>query len=207
MVYLILVRHGRSEWNDKGLWTGWEDPSLNDVGKIEAKNTAKALKNLKIDLAYASSLKRVTETINIILKTLNLDVPFIENDALKERNYGIYTGKNKWQVRNEIGEGEFKRLRRGWDYHIPEGESLKMVYERVVPYYKKEIYPKLKGGKNVLVGGSGNSLRALIKYLEEISDNAIADIEIRTGEAWIYSLDKKGKIISKEIRAHNQKSV
>ena len=199
MAYLILVRHGRSEWNDKGLWTGWTDIPLNDEGRQEARHTAQTLKDIKIDAAYSSNLVRVTETIEIILKELGANVSFVKNDALKERNYGTYTGKNKWQVKEQIGDEEFKKLRRSWDYPLPEGESLKMVYERVIPYYKKEILPQLKKGKNILVGGSGNSLRALIKFLDNVPDEGISEVEIRTGEAWVYQLDKKGKVISRKF--------
>src|SRR3989344_7406588 len=98
MAYLILVRHGRSEWNDKGLWTGFTDIGLNDVGREEAKRTAKAIKDIKIDLAYTSLLKRAHETLDIIIKTLKIKVPIKKDFALNERDYGDYTGKNKWEV-------------------------------------------------------------------------------------------------------------
>lgn len=207
MVQLILVRHGRSEWNDKGIWTGWADPDLNEEGRMEAKRTAEALKGIKIDYVYTSLLKRVINTIEIILKELKLNIKIVKDAALNERNYGDFTGKNKWQVKEQVGEEEFNRIRRGWDHPIPNGESLKMVYARVVPYYEKEILPKLKLGKNVLVGGSGNSLRALVKFLDNISEEKISEVEVKTAEAWVYEIDKNGKVLGKKILAENSKIV
>lgn len=207
MAYLILVRHGRSEWNDKGLWTGFTDIPLNNDGREEAKRTSAFLKDIKIDLAYTSLLKRAQETLQIILDNLKIKVPVIKDFALNERDYGDYTGKNKWQVKEQLGEDEFLKLRRSWDYPVPNGESLKMVYQRVIPYYQKEILPNLKKGNNILIAAHGNSIRALGKYLENISDEGVADFEIRTGEAWIYKIDKDAKVISKEVRAKNEKVV
>lgn len=207
MSYLILVRHGRSKWNEKGLWTGFKDISLSRNGKNEAKKTARFLKDIKIDIAYTSDLKRAQETLKIILDILKLKIKIIKAKELKERNYGIYTGKNKWQVKNEIGEKKFFQLRRSWNFPIPRGESLKEVYQRVIPYYKKKIFPNLLREKNVLVVAHGNSLRALIKYLEKIPNNEVSEIELKTGEARIYLFDKKGKILNVENRSLNNKAV
>ncbi len=204
MTYLILVRHGRSEWNEKGLWTGFTDVDLVEKGREEARNTAEALKDLPIEYAYTSVLKRAKETLAIILKELNLThIPIVEDVALNERDYGIYTGKNKWEIKDEVGEEMFTNIRRGWDVPIPEGESLKQVYERTVPYYEKNIRPHLLQKKSVIIVSSGNSLRALVKRLEHIEDRDIDTIEIRTGEAIVYKLNDRAEIISKEIRAEN----
>lgn len=208
MSYLVLVRHGRSEYNDKGLWTGFTDVALNDEGRSEAHRTSEAVKDIQFDHAFTSLLKRAQETLDIILKDLGEDsIPVEKNLALNERDYGDYTGKNKWEVKEQIGEEEFQKLRRSFDYPVPNGESLKMVYERVVPYYQENILPLLKEGKNVLVAAHGNSLRALVKYLENLSDEEISQLEIRTGEAYVYQIDAEGKITSKEIRAENEKAV
>lgn len=208
MSYLVLVRHGRSEYNDKGLWTGFTDIALNNEGRQEAHRTSEAIKDIKFDQAFTSLLIRAQETLEIILKDLGQDSISIEkNFALNERDYGDYTGKNKWQVKEEVGEEVFQKIRRTFDYPIPNGESLKVVYERVVPYYQNTILPLLKEGKNVLISAHGNSLRALVKYLENISDDDIANLEIRTGEAYVYQIDENGKITSKEIRAQNEKTV
>lgn len=207
MSYLVLVRHGRSEWNDKGLWTGFTDIPLNNDGRAEAKKTAEAIKDIKFDLAYTSLLVRAQETLQIILKELKLALPVKKDFALNERDYGDYTGKNKWEVQKEIGEEAFGQLRRSWDFPVPNGESLKMVYARAIPYYQKEILPEIKNGKNILVSAHGNSLRALVKFLENIPDDKISELEIRTGEAVVYKMDKDGKIVSKEVRSKNEKTV
>lgn len=208
MPYLVLVRHGRSKWNDKGLWTGWTDIALNDEGRKEAHRTSLEISDIEFHIAFSSNQIRAKETLEIILKNLKLThIPVNEHPALREKHYGDFTGKNKWQVKKQLGEEEFQKLRRGWDYVIPNGESLKMVYERVVIHYQKQIHPHLKRGKNVLITASHNSLRALVKYLENIPDDQISELEIRTGEAYVYKLDKKGKMKSKEIRAKNSKEV
>lgn len=194
MANLILVRHGESEWNRKGLWTGLTDVGLSEKGKEEARNTGEKLRKINIDAAYTSVLLRAKQTLDEIKTVLNLlNLPTVESPALNERNYGIYTGKNKWEIQKEVGEEKFKNLRRGWDSPIPEGETLKDVYNRVVPYYKSEILPKLKEGKSVLVAAHGNSLRALVKYLENLSDTDVENLEIPTGEAKIYPIDLSGK--------------
>lgn len=201
MSYLILVRHGLSEYNKKGIWTGWDDPDLAPEGVLEAQVAAGTLYDLPIDTGYTSMQKRHKQTLDIIVKVLGKEsLPLIENIALNERDYGIFTRKNKWEVKKEIGDAEFQKLRRGWDYPIPEGESLKQVYERVVKYYETIILPELKKGKNVLISSSGNALRSLVKYLEKISDADISNLEIATGEVYVYKLDEQGNIVSKEIR-------
>lgn len=204
MAYLILIRHGQSEWNKKGLWTGFTDISLNDKGKDEAKKAAFAIKGVKIDLAFTSVLKRAKETLDIILDTLGIQyIPIHEDFALNERDYGKLTGKNKWEIKKIYGDEQFQNIRRGWDYPIPEGETLKDVYNRAVPYYQKKILPQLKNGKNCLIVAHGNSLRALVKYLEKIDDAKIASLEIGTGDVYVYQIDQEDNIIAKEIRSTN----
>jgi 2,3-bisphosphoglycerate-dependent phosphoglycerate mutase len=201
MPYLILVRHGLSTYNKQGLWTGWDDPDLAPEGLAEAKKAAWTIRDLPIDLGYTSVQKRHKDTLSIILKELRKEnVKVIENKALNERSYGIYTGKNKWEIKKQIGEEEFQKLRRGWDYSIPEGESLKQVSERVVGYYLSSILPQIKSGKNVIISSSGNALRSLVKHLEKISDKDISHLEIATGEVYVYKLDEQGNILAKEIR-------
>lgn len=200
MAKLILVRHGESEWNAKGLWTGLIDISLSEKGKNEAKNAAEKLKGITIDISYISSLERAKQTWEIIKQKLNLkNVQEFENKALNERDYGILTGQNKWQIKEKYGEDKFLKIRRGWDYAIEKGETLKNVYQRVIPYYQQEILPKLVTGKNILISAHGNSLRALVKYLENIPDNEISKLEIATGQIYSYEIDNEGKILSKII--------
>lgn len=203
MATLVLVRHGKSEWNEKGLWTGWRDIPLAPKGVEEAKATGESLKDLHFDLAYTSALTRAQQTLDDILATINQTPTITANKALNERDYGDYTEKNKWDIQKEVGEEEFQKIRRSWDYPPPHGESLKMVYERVLPYFTTEILPNLKKGMNIIIAAHGNSLRALVKYLENISDNDIALLEIGTGEAYVYELDENGSVTSKEIRGEN----
>lgn len=203
MATLVLVRHGLSEYNKLGIWAGWEDPDLAPEGVEQAQKTGKELSDIHFDFAYSSDLKRAIHTLDEIKKQINQNPPTSIDKALRERNYGDYNHKNKWQVKEEVGEEEFTRLRRSWDYPPPNGESLKMVYDRAVPYYEREILPKLKEGKNVIISSSGNALRALVKYLEDVADEKIVDLEIGTGEAYVYTLDESGKITSKEIRGEN----
>lgn len=204
MAYLILVRHGESEWNAKGLWTGLTDISLSEKGKEEARIAAQEIQDIPLDMVFTSDLKRAQETADIITHQLATDSPLIKNKALNERDYGELTGKNKWDLKKEFGDEKFTLLRRSFDYPIPGGETLKDVYNRVIPYYKAIIEPKLKAGKNVLIAAHGNSIRALIKYLDQISNENIAHLEVATGEVYVYIIDSDGTVSHKEIRAHRE---
>ena len=139
MSKLIILRHGESEWNKLNLFTGWEDVSLTDQGKIEAKLAAFAIQNLKVDVnhAYTSALKRAKDTLEIVLYILKKDIPIISDQALNERNYGSLTGKNKDEARNKWGDEQVKLWRRSYDVAPENGESLKDTCERTIPYFKK----------------------------------------------------------------------
>ncbi len=188
MALLALIRHGESEWNAQNLWTGWTDIPLSEKGKEEARRAAGQLRGRTWDIIFQSDLIRAQQTTDEILKMLDIsDISIITSDALRERDYGIFTGKNKLEVEKNLGEEEYRKLRRGWDQPVENGESLKQVYARVVPYFQKEIEPRLREGKNVIISAHGNSLRALLKYLENIPDEKIADVELATGEAKIIS--------------------
>lgn len=199
MANLILVRHGESEWNKKDLWTGLTDIGLTEKGKEQAQIAGEKLKGMQIDYTYTSKLLRAQQTLDEIKNVLGINVPTFEDTALNERDYGIYTGKNKWGIKKQVGDERFQEIRRSWDYQIPEGESLKQVYDRVLPYYQNEILPKLKEGKNTLLVAHGNSLRALTKHLENISDEDISKLEIKIGEVSIYHIDSSGNVSSKKI--------
>lgn len=205
MAYLVLVRHGQSKWNALGLWTGWQhDVELSEDGRREAQKAAETLHDIELHVAHSSDQVRARQTLAEIKKALKLaHIPTNEHEALRERHYGEYTGKNKWQVKEEVGEEEFTKIRRGWDHPIPGGESLKQVHARVVPYYEEQILKDLKIGKNVIVASSGNALRALVKHLEQISDDEVYALEIGLGEVHLYEIDEDGTILSKEIRATN----
>lgn len=207
MPYLMLVRHGKSEWNELGLWTGHNDVGLNEEGVAEAKRAGDAIKDIPVHKVHVSDLKRAQQTAQHIKEVLGIaELEHVSDAALKERHYGIYTGKNKWQVKEEIGEEEFQKIRRGWDVLIPEGESLKDVHGRVSEYYEKTIKPELQAGHNVLVVAHGNSLRALAKYVEGLSETEVMALEIGTGEIHMYHMDNEAKVLKKEIRSiNNQK--
>lgn len=208
MAYLVLVRHGQSEWNLLGQWTGLTDVNLTDEGRIEAQRAAKTLEDIDIHRAYSSELTRAKHTLDEIVNHLDkTDVERTEHPELNERDYGELTGKNKWQVREEYGEEKFQAWRRSWDHPVPGGETLKDVSERVLPFYEQRILDDLKNGKNVIVAAHGNSLRALIKHLDEVADEQSHEVEIMTGEVLVYEIDDNGTLLKKEIRVTNDKKV
>lgn len=158
------------------------------------------MKDLHIARAHVSALSRAQDTLKYIIDVLGYPVETSIDAALNERDYGIYTGKNKWEVQKEIGEDIFHALRRGWDVPIPGGESLKDVYARVVPYFEREVLPELRAGKNVLIVAHGNCLRALMKYLDKVSDRGAEKLAIKTGEVVCYEFDAAGRVQGKEVR-------
>jgi 2,3-bisphosphoglycerate-dependent phosphoglycerate mutase len=199
---LVLVRHGESEWNAKNIWTGLTDIGLSEKGKQEAVKVADRIADIRFDAAYTSLLCRASDTLRIILDCLKTPgVTVTACSAFNERDYGIYTGKNKTEVKNQLGDEEYLKLRRGWDYPIQKGESLRQVYDRVTPYYEREIVPLLRDGKHVLIVAHGNSLRALIKKVKNVSDAGIANVELATGEIIMYYFDTSGAVLSEEKRA------
>jgi len=198
MSKLIILRHGESEWNKLNLFTGWEDVNLTDQGKIEAKLAAFAIQNLKVDVnhAYTSALKRASKTLEIVLNILKKDIPIISDQALNERNYGSLTGMNKDEARNQWGDEQVKLWRRSYDIAPENGESLKDTCNRTIPYFKKNILPKLHDGENVIITAHGNSLRSIIMHVEGLSEEAIVNVEITTGIPIVYEYENK-KIIKK----------
>lgn len=208
MAYLVLVRHGQSEWNLLGQWTGLTDVELTVDGREEAKRAAHTLEDVDLHRAYTSKLKRAKHTLDEIVEHLDKkDIERTEHAELNERDYGDLTGKNKWQVKEEHGEEKFNLWRRSWDHPVPGGETLKDVSERVLPFYEKHILADLKNGKNVIVAAHGNSLRALIKYLDGVADDDAHKVEIMTGEVLVYEIDDNGKMLKKEVRLTNDKKV
>jgi len=206
MAHLILIRHGTTVWNKLGKWTGHAEADLAEEGIQEARAAGEALKDMQIDSAYVADLRRAQQTFIEICSVLaKPDIKTVIHPAIKERNYGVHTGKNKWEVKKEIGEERFQAIRRGWDVPIPEGETLKDVYNRVKPYYESTIKPELLAGRNIVIVSSGNALRALVKHLEDIPEEKISDLEIGLGEVHIYLLDEKGGVLKKELRASNPK--
>lgn len=203
MSKLVLVRHGMSEWNKKGVWTGQTDVELAPEGYAEAARAAAAIVDIPLDKAYVSNLIRAEETFECMEIALHKHIPEERSDALNERDYGAYTGKNKWEMQQSVGEEQFEQIRRGWDVCVPGGETLKDVYARIVPYFTDRILPDLKAGKNVLIVAHGNSLRALIKHLEHVSDEEVCNVELGVGSVRTYSFDDAGNVIGKEVREEN----
>lgn len=196
---LVLVRHGQSEWNLKNLFTGWKDPGLTDQGVAEAHKAGEQLRDLKLnfDLAFTSVLSRAQKTLGIILDELDqTGLETFKDQALNERDYGDLTGMNKDGAREKFGEEQVHIWRRSYDIPPPGGESLKMTAERVLPYYKAEILPRVLSGKRTIVAAHGNSLRSLIMELEGLSPEEILKRELGTGTPIIYRLDEDGKVIS-----------
>jgi 2,3-bisphosphoglycerate-dependent phosphoglycerate mutase len=191
--YLVLVRHGQSEWNEKNLFTGWKDPKLTPRGVDEAIKAGKELKEAgySFDKMFTSDLFRAQDTGRIILE--QMDIPSIEvikDVSLNERNYGDLAGLNKDEARKKWGEDQVHIWRRSFDVPPPGGESLKDTAERVLPYFKENIIPELIEGLNILVAAHGNSLRALVMELEEISSEEIVELEISTGVPLVYKFEE-----------------
>lgn len=199
--YLVLVRHGQSEWNEKNLFTGWKDPGLTQKGIEEAKKAGHQLNKLGLnfDIMHTSALIRAQLTGQIILDVLKQDnLETIKNQALNERDYGELTGLNKDEAREKFGVDQVQIWRRSYDTPPPGGESLKDTYNRVIPYFEREIFPLMKD-KNVLISAHGNSLRALVKYLDKISEEDIIKLEIATGEPIFYKFTD-GKFVKESYR-------
>ncbi len=193
---LVLVRHGQSEWNKKNLFTGWKDPELTDLGVEEAIQAGNVLKEKEInfDVMFTSDLLRAQETGRLILEQMNQsEISIIKDQRLNERNYGDLAGLNKDDAREKWGAEQVHIWRRSFDVPPPGGESLKNTAERVLPYFELEIIPKIKEGLNVLVAAHGNSLRALVMELENISQEEIVKLEIATGDPLTYECTE-GKI-------------
>ena len=215
---LVLIRHGQSEWNKENRFTGWKDVDLSDQGREEAKAAGQLLKaeGYTFDEAYTSVLKRAIRTLWIILDEMDLMwIPETKSWLLNERHYGALQGLNKSETAAQYGEEQVLVWRRSYDVlpslldekderwlgsdpryagikpdMFPRAEALKQTVERVVPYYQSEIAPKIQAGKRILVAAHGNSLRALVKFLDTISDEDIVSRNIPTGIPLVYELDE-----------------
>ena len=222
MSHLILVRHGQSEWILENRFTGWVDVDLAPKGKLEACKSGELIKEkkLKIDYFFTSYQKREINTLKLILNTLRIkEIDTIKAWQLNERHYGSLTGLNKDEMKKTYGEKKIHEFRRSWNtppdplnknnpYHpinietykdiplenIPDTESLKDTYERVLPYFKKEIQNKLENNKNVLVAAHGNSIRAICKFLFNLDEKKISLLEIPTGNPLMITFNSKNEI-------------
>lgn len=222
---LVLIRHGFSEWNAKNLFTGWRDVNLTERGIEEAKSAGQKLKEagFEFDIAFTSVLTRAIKTCNIVLEEAGqLWIPQVKSWRLNERHYGELQGLDKKATAEKYGDEQVHIWRRSYDTlpplldpqdpnsahndrryaHlpadvVPDGENLKVTLERVLPFWEDQIAPALLSGKRVLVAAHGNSLRALAKHIEGISDEDIMDLEIGTGKPLVYKLDKNLKVVEK----------
>ncbi|GJL51617.1 2,3-bisphosphoglycerate-dependent phosphoglycerate mutase [Candidatus Nitrospira salsa] len=195
MAQLILIRHGESQWNLENKFTGWVDVELTPKGIQEAKDAGEKLRPYCFDQAFTSGLKRAQETLRLILEVTGQTDLAIERDpALNERMYGDLQGLNKAETVEKFGEAQVKIWRRSYDIPPPGGESLKDTAERVLPYYDRRIHPEVMAGKTILVAAHGNSLRALVMHLEQLSKEEILEVNIPTGAPLLYDIDENGKV-------------
>lgn len=223
---LILLRHGESVWNKENRFTGWTNVDLSSKGIEEAINAGKIMKdnNITFDVAFSSVLLRAKKTLDLVLKEMNVSVPIYYSYRLNERHYGALQGLNKDETRKKYGKEQVHIWRRSYDVRppaltyddprypgndplykdlnkeeLPLTECLKDTLERVLPYYNNEIKTHLLKGENVLIVAHGNSIRSIIKYIENISDEDIMNVEIPTAVPYIYKLDNELNIINKTI--------
>ncbi len=219
MIKLVLVRHGQSMWNLENKFTGWTDVELSENGVKEAIEAGKALKEkgFTFDVAYTSVLKRANHTLEYILKELGEEnIPIKRSWRLNERHYGALQGLNKQETSDKYGSEQVHIWRRSYDVkppaleenderylemknkyseYVPHTECLKDTIDRVIPYWNDEILPSLKEGKKVIIAAHGNSLRGLMKYLDDMSDEEVVNLEIQTGNPICYELDDNFKPI------------
>ncbi len=203
---LALVRHGQSEWNARNLFTGWKDVDLTEQGIAEAIKAGHLLKaeGLVFDRAFTSKLKRARKTLDLILNEIGqTGLPIEEDAAINERDYGDLVGLNKDDARKQFGEEQVHIWRRSYDVPPPGGESLKMTAARVLPYYEQHILPAVLKGENVLVSAHGNSLRALVMTLDQLTPVETLGLNLGTGVPIIYELGSDGKPTSKRILGEN----
>ena len=199
---LVLARHGQSEWNLKNLFTGWKDPGLTDLGVQEARTAGQRLKEMGVqfDVAFTSDLSRAQRTCKLILEEIGQpDLKTVMDQALNERDYGDLSGLHKDDARARWGEEQVHLWRRSYDVPPPGGESLKDTVARVLPYYIREILPRVMRGERVLVAAHGNSLRALVMVLDGLTSETIPGLELATGIPLVYSLNEDTTVADKKV--------
>ena len=223
MMKLVLIRHGESEWNKLNLFTGWTDVDLSDTGREEAKNGGRLLKEAgyDFDICYTSYLKRAIHTLNLVLDEMDRAwLPVVKSYKLNERHYGALQGLNKAETAEKYGEEQVKIWRRSFDVkppalepdderapgnqamfrdvdpaELPLTESLETTIERVVPYFNDVIKKDMQAGKRVIIAAHGNSLRALVKYFDNLSSEEIIGVNIPTGTPLVYEFDDNFNVI------------
>lgn len=197
MARLVLLRHGESQWNLENRFTGWVDVPLSARGVQEARNAGEKLRPYRFDRAFTSVLQRANETLRLALEVIGqTTVPTEKDKALNERMYGELQGLNKAETAKKYGDDQVKIWRRSYDVRPPGGESLKDTAERVLPYYEKVIKPRLLAGETILIAAHGNSLRALVMELEQLTREQVLELNIPTGAPLLYELDAAGTVAS-----------
>ncbi len=196
---LFLIRHGQSIYNLENRFTGWKDVELTDLGIAQANEAGKILSKIKFDLCYTSNLKRAQNTLSLILEKMNQKPKIIKNEALNERDYGDLIGQNKLEAANKFGSKQVQIWRRSFDVPPPGGESLKMTAERTLPYYNDVIKPQVNTGKNIVISAHGNSIRAIVMEIFNLTSEQILKTEIGWCEPWIISFDDHGKLSNHQI--------
>lgn len=195
MARLVLLRHGESQWNLENRFTGWVDVPLSPKGEQEACAAGEKLKGFRFDRAYTSVLKRAIDTLRIVLEiTGQTNVPTEQDQALNERMYGDLQGLNKAETAQTYGEQQVKIWRRSYDVRPPGGESLKDTAERALPYYEKQIRPQILAGRTIIVTAHGNSLRALVMHLDQLTKEQVLELNIPTGAPLLYEFDATGAV-------------
>lgn len=197
MSKLVLIRHGESQWNLENRFTGWVDVPLSQKGIEEAKAAGKKLAGFTFNRAFSSVLVRANETMRIILEAIGqTTIPIEKDKALNERMYGELQGLNKAETAKKYGDEQVKIWRRSYDVQPPGGESLKDTAERVLPYFDSRIKPFVLKGETILIAAHGNSLRALVMQLEQLTREQVLELNIPTGAPLLYELDNNGKVLS-----------
>ena len=197
MARLVLLRHGESQWNLENRFTGWVDVPLSAKGVEEAKQAGEKLRGFTFDRAFSSVLARANETLRIVLEVLGqTNIPIEKDKALNERMYGDLQGLNKAETAKKYGDAQVKIWRRSYDVKPPGGESLKDTAERAVPYYEKVVKPHLLKGETIIIAAHGNSLRALVMDLDQLSKEEVLEHNIPTGVPLLYEFDGSGKVLS-----------
>jgi 2,3-bisphosphoglycerate-dependent phosphoglycerate mutase len=195
MPQLVLIRHGESQWNLENRFTGWVDVPLTPKGEEEARAAGQKLKTFQFDCAFTSVLMRAQNTLRIVLEEIGqTGIPIKEDKALNERMYGELQGLNKAETAKKFGDEQVKIWRRSFDVPPPGGESLKDTAARVLPYYESQILPELLANKTVLIVAHGNSLRSLVMRLEDLSREAVLELNIPTGAPLFYDMDANGAV-------------
>ena len=197
MKQLVLIRHGESQWNLENRFTGWVDVPLSPKGEQEAREAGEKLRAYRFDHAFTSVLTRAIKTLEIVLDVIGQSgLPVEQDQALNERMYGDLQGLNKAETAKQYGEAQVKLWRRSYDVRPPGGESLKDTAERVLPYYRDRIWPCLAKGETLLVAAHGNSLRALVMHLDQLSREEVLELNIPTGAPLLYELDDEGQAVA-----------